>query len=246
MEPVGEKSDAFSLELLAHVGAIVEGHLNVEGPPKLNAHAAARRPATGAVDDHAVAGGGSPQPIDFAYQPAGTVPAARHRCTWAGCGYVAQSSGHLQRHRQTHTGDKPFKCTWEGCTYASIQKVHLTSHMRKHNGERPFKCQQEGCEFTATRSWYIGRHMKRKHPDVVLDHAGYHGAKKAPFLVDDYRTPPGPVDQFAAPRRTPTPAPAPVAAVTPTLVPAVPATDPEQGETETCRRRVPSILMIVN
>ncbi|NXE29382.1 ZN180 protein, partial [Ardeotis kori] len=45
---------------------------------------------------------------------------------------------HLERHRRTHTGEKPFRCG--ECGRAFAVSSHLERHRRVHTGERPYRC----------------------------------------------------------------------------------------------------------
>ena len=46
------------------------------------------------------------------------------------CNYTCATSGNLQRHRRTHSGEKPFQCN--RCSKAYKEKGDLTKHSRIH------------------------------------------------------------------------------------------------------------------
>ncbi|XP_057675687.1 zinc finger protein 568-like isoform X2 [Corythoichthys intestinalis] len=68
----------------------------------------------------------------------------RWKCCQCGKDFVQK--GHLKRHLQLHTGEKPYSCPV--CGKSFTQKGDVTKHMRVHNGKKPFSCSECGQGFT--------------------------------------------------------------------------------------------------
>ncbi|GAB1303344.1 Zinc finger protein 930 [Apodemus speciosus] len=51
-------------------------------------------------------------------------------------------SSHLQRHKTTHTEEKPYECNQ--CSTAFELHSTLQYHKRTHTGEKPYECNQWG------------------------------------------------------------------------------------------------------
>ena len=67
-------------------------------------------------------------------------------CTEPGCEKTFRKKITLQRHKMTHTGEKPFLCTEPGCEKTFRHKLSLQRHKMTHTGEKPFLCTEHGCE----------------------------------------------------------------------------------------------------
>ena len=61
-----------------------------------------------------------------------------YRC--ADCTKAFPTKQHLDIHRRTHTGEKPYVCTWPGCPQAFALQSNLTRHLLVHTGDKPYKC----------------------------------------------------------------------------------------------------------
>lgn len=74
-------------------------------------------------------------------------------CPWPNCGKTIKD--HPERHKVTHTKEKPFKCPQ--CDKAFTQQSNLETHKKLHSAERPFACEQ--CSQSFTRDHHLAQHM---------------------------------------------------------------------------------------
>ena len=64
------------------------------------------------------------------------IHSSKYRCSE--CGKNCQNNRDLTRHRQTHSGEKPFECNV--CSKQFKQSANLVKHSKIHSGEKPYKC----------------------------------------------------------------------------------------------------------
>eukprot|EP01134_Creolimax_fragrantissima_P007515 CFRG7515T1 len=83
-----------------------------------------------------------------------------YACTLVGCGMRFTRANELNKHVNTHTGDKLFACTWENCEKRCFGQASLDYHMKTHTGEKPFPCIYPDCKKRFAQPYNLNKHLK--------------------------------------------------------------------------------------
>lgn len=84
------------------------------------------------------------------------------------CGWGFNLSGNLNQHMAIHQKVKPFKCVYCGKTFARSNV--LKAHVRCHTGERPYQCELCGAKFIIPHN--LKKHLLNRH-QVVWEEKGW-------------------------------------------------------------------------
>ena len=75
-------------------------------------------------------------------------------CDICSTGFISQ--GKLNRHKRSHTGERPYKC--DICGKSFRQSAHLKEHISVHNEERPVSC--DFCSKNFKSKYHLNKHIK--------------------------------------------------------------------------------------
>ncbi|CAG2101901.1 unnamed protein product [Medioppia subpectinata] len=84
----------------------------------------------------------------------------KYGCDWPGCEWTGL---HVNDHKRTHTGDKPFQCLWPECGKRFRMNIQLKAHMNIHNNVKPYACHWPGCQFRSASNANFHKHVQNIH-----------------------------------------------------------------------------------
>ncbi|THH13634.1 hypothetical protein EW146_g6610 [Bondarzewia mesenterica] len=86
----------------------------------------------------------------------------RHKCDV--CGKKFSQYTALKTHKNTHTGNKPYKCGLAGCKASFGDPSSCTRHRKEtHSTVEAFRCPEPGCKSSIKRRSAFKTHLKKKH-----------------------------------------------------------------------------------
>ncbi|KAG5935915.1 hypothetical protein E4U53_000336 [Claviceps sorghi] len=90
--------------------------------------------------DGSLDSGSSAQPQQACSAPLESKPKKKWVCDGPNCNKRFVQKTHLDIHRRTHSGLRPYLCGQENCGLTFSQRGNLKTHMRRHTGEKPYCC----------------------------------------------------------------------------------------------------------
>ncbi|CAI2163126.1 15362_t:CDS:2 [Funneliformis geosporum] len=85
-------------------------------------------------------------------------------CTFEGCDKSFKFRCRLEKHKITHSEERPFVCSESGCGKSYRRIDHLRVHAVAHGEDsKPFKCLVDGCESKFSLKNHLMRHKREQH-----------------------------------------------------------------------------------
>lgn len=86
------------------------------------------------------------------------------------CGKAFMVACYLTKHLRTHSDERPFKCDFDDCTLAFARKDKLQRHRNTHVGERKHVCQECGKSYfhRYDLTIHMRTHVSYKQPVHII------------------------------------------------------------------------------